>query len=47
MGVIQSGINQAIQTAAIIGQLQEVPQKRKTIQTTTARIDEINEAHEQ
>ena len=47
MGVIQSGINQAIQTAAIIGQLQEVPQKRKTIQTTSARIDEINEAHEQ
>ena len=47
MGVIQSGINQAIQTAAIIGQLQEVPQKRKTIQTTTARIDEINKAHEQ
>lgn len=47
MGAIQSGINQAIQTAAIIGQLQDVPQKRKTIQTTTARIDEINEAHEQ
>lgn len=47
MGAIQSGINQAIQTAAIIGQLQEVPQKRKTINTTSTRIDEINEAHEQ
>ena len=47
MGVIQSGINQAIQMGAIIGQLQEVPQKRKTINTTSARIDEINEAHEQ
>ena len=47
MGVIQSGINQAIQMGAIIGQLQEVPEERKTIKTTSARIDEINEAHEQ
>ena len=47
MGVIQSGINQAIQMGAIIGQLQGVPQKRKTSQTTAARIDESKEAHEQ
>lgn len=45
MGAIQSGINQAIQTAAIINQLQDAPEKRKTIKTSTARIDEINKLH--
>ena len=41
MGTIQSGINQAIQTAAIIGQLQEVPQKRVERKMTAAELDKI------
>lgn len=41
MGVIQSGINQAIQTAAIIGQLQEVPQKKTERKITAAELDKI------
>ena len=41
MGVIQSGINQAIQTAAIIGQLQEIPQKKAERKITTAELDKI------
>lgn len=45
MGVIQSGINQAIQTAAIINQLQDAPEKRKTIKESAERIDEINKLH--
>lgn len=45
MGVIQSGINQAIQTAAIISQLQDAPEKRKTIKESAERIDEINNLH--
>lgn len=45
MGAIQSGINQAIQTAAIISQLQDAPEKRKTIKESAERIDEINDLH--
>ena len=41
MGVIQSGINQAIQTAAIIGQLQEVPQKKAERKMTAAELENI------
>lgn len=41
MGAIQSGINQAIQTAAIIGQLQEVPQKKAERKMTAAELEDI------
>ena len=41
MGVIQSGINQAIQTAAIIGQLQEIPQKKAEREMTAAKLEDI------
>ena len=47
MGVIQSGINQAIQTAAIIGQLQEVPQKKAERKITAAELDKIEKEKEQ
>ena len=47
MGVIQSGINQAIQTAAIIGQLQEVPQKKAERKITAAELDKIEKEQEQ
>ena len=43
MGVIQSGINQAIQTAAIIGQLQEVPQKRAERNMAADKLEDIEE----
>lgn len=41
MGAIQSGVNQAIQTAAIIGQLQEIPQKKAERKTTAAELENI------
>ena len=47
MGVIQSGINQAIQTAAIIGQLQEVPQKKAERKITAAKLENIEEEKKQ
>ena len=47
MGVIQSGINQAIQTAAIIGQLQELPQKKTERKITAAELDKIEKEKEQ
>ena len=43
MGAIQSGINQAIQTAAIIGQLQEVPQKKAERKMTADELENIEE----
>ena len=47
MGTIQSGINQAIQTAAIIGQLKEVPQKKAERKITAAELDKIEEEKKQ
>ena len=47
MGVIQSGINQAIQTAAIISQLQEVPKKKAERKITAAELDKIEKEKEQ
>lgn len=41
MGAIQSGINQAIQTAAIIGQLQEIPQKKAERKMAAAELEDI------
>lgn len=41
MGAIQSGVNQAIQMAAIIGQLQEIPQKKAERKTTAAELENI------
>ena len=43
MGVIQSGINQAIQTAAIISQLQEVPQTRAERNMAVDELENIKE----
>lgn len=47
MGAIQSGINQAIQTAAIIGQLQEIPQKKAERKITAAGLENIEKEKEQ
>lgn len=43
MGAIQSGINQAIQTAAIIGQLQDVPQKKAERKMAVTELENIEE----
>lgn len=41
MGQIQSSINQAIQLGSVIGQLQNVPEKRAERKTTSAQLEEI------